>query len=61
MVVGRGRPVYEGVAIGRIYVRTKEKELVDRKCSDIEKELKRFEEAKETARAELSALAPKQP
>ena len=59
MVVGRGRPVYEGVAIGRIYVRTKEKELVDRKCSDIEKELKRFEEAKETARAELSALYDK--
>ena len=59
MIVGRGRPVYEGVAIGRIYVHTKNRMIADRKCSDIEKELKRFQEAKEKAAEELSQLYEK--
>lgn len=59
MIVGRGRPVYEGVAIGRIYVHLKNQVLTDRKCSDIEKEMERFRTAKEKAAEELSALYEK--
>ena len=59
MIVGRGRPVYEGVAIGRIYVHMKNQVLTDRKCSDIEKEMERFRTAKEKAAEELSALYEK--
>ena len=36
MIKGNGRPVYEGVAIGRIYVLSKEHEITNTKCSDIE-------------------------
>lgn len=59
MIAGRGRPVYEGVAIGRIYVHTKNQAVGERKCSDIEKELRRFQEAKEKAAEELSILYEK--
>lgn len=59
MIAGRGRPVYEGVAIGRIYVHTKNQAVAERKCSDIEKELRRFQEAKEKATEELSILYEK--
>ena len=59
MITGRGRPVYQGVAIGRIYVHTKNQAVSDRKCSDIAKELERFQRAKEKATEELSALYEK--
>lgn len=59
MIKGTGRPVYEGVAIGRIYVHSKQQTVTDKKCADIEKELARFNEAKETAREELQVLYDK--
>lgn len=59
MIKGNGRPVYQGVAIGRIYVHTKARDVVNRKCTDIAKELERFEEARESARKELEALYEK--
>ena len=59
MIKGNGRPVYEGVAIGRIYVLSKDHTIVNTKCADIEKELVRFNEAKDEARRELDALYEK--
>ena len=59
MIKGNGRPVYQGVAIGRIYVHTKARDVVNRKCTDIAKELERFEEARESARKELEVLYDK--
>lgn len=59
MIKGNGRPVYEGVAIGRIYVLSKEHEITNTKCSDIEKELERFHQAQEKAKEELGVLYDK--
>lgn len=59
MIKGIGRPVYEGVAIGRIFVHSKAHTVTNRKCADISRELELFNEAKEKARAELEELYDK--
>ena len=59
MIKGTGRPVYEGVAIGRIFVHSKAHTVTNRKCADISRELELFNEAKEKARAELEELYDK--
>ncbi len=59
MLKGTGRPVYSGVAIGKIYVYQKAEAKIYEKCSDKAKELKRFSLARDEARAQLDALYAK--
>lgn len=59
MIKGNGRPVYEGVAIGKIFVLSKDHKIENTRCADKEKELERFKDAREKARAELDDLYEK--
>lgn len=55
-----GKSVYGGIAIGKIHLMTKrEQSIVRRKIEDTDKEIKRFEEAKETAKNQLAQLYEK--
>ena len=55
-----GSSVYGGIAIGKISLLTKDDEQVKRyKIEDVASEIKRFEDAKETAKCELVALYDK--
>jgi divalent metal cation (Fe/Co/Zn/Cd) transporter len=50
MVVYEGKAVFEGIAIGKLYVYTKQEQTVKRvKVDDCEAEKKRYEKARETA------------
>ncbi len=59
MIKGNGRPVFEGIAIGPIFVHSKKQAVAERKCADIEKETARFSEARAAAQKELQALYDK--
>ncbi len=59
MIKGSGRPVYSGVAIGKIFVFSKSRQINRTKCSDIEKEIKRFNDAIAVAKEELNVLYEK--
>lgn len=59
MIKGSGRPVYDGVAIGPIYVYRKVETELKKNASDKKKELERFHKAKETAHEQLQALYEK--
>ena len=53
----KGKSVFGGIAIGRISVYNKDESTVKRvKIEDTAAEVKRFEEAKETAKEQLQAL-----
>lgn len=55
-----GKSVYGGIAIGKIHLMTKsEQSIIRRKIEDTDKEIKRFEEAKETAKNQLAQLYEK--
>lgn len=55
-----GKPVFSGIAIGRIHIYEKEDNPVKRvKITDTAAEIKRFEEAKETAKSLLASLYEK--
>ncbi|MGN0389818.1 MAG: phosphoenolpyruvate--protein phosphotransferase [Wujia sp.] len=55
-----GKPVFSGIAIGRIHIYEKEDNPVKRvKITDTAAEIKRFEEAKETAKSQLASLYEK--
>lgn len=55
-----GKPVFGGIAIGRIHIYEKEENPVKRvKVTDTAAEIRRFEEAKETAKSQLAALYEK--
>ena len=55
-----GKSVYGGIAIGKIHLMTKSQQsIVRRKIEDTDKEIKRFEEAKETAKNQLAQLYEK--
>ena len=56
MIKGNGRPVYEGVAIGKIFVLSKDHKIENTRCADKEKEIERFKDAREKERAELDDL-----
>ena len=48
MVIYEGKAVFEGIAIGKIYVYTKQEQAVKRyKIDDVEEEKKRYGQAKE--------------
>ena len=56
----KGKSVFGGIAIGRISVYNKDESTVKRvKIEDTAAEVKRFEEAKETAKEQLQALYEK--
>ena len=56
----KGKSVFGGIAIGRISVYNKDESTVKRvKIEDTAAEIKRFEEAKETAKEQLQALYEK--
>ncbi len=59
MINGRGRPVYAGVAIGKIYVYRKVQTELKKLAEDKEKELIRFQSARDSAREQLQALYEK--
>lgn len=59
MINGRGRPVYSGVAIGKIYVYRKVETELKHLSSDKEKELERYHAAQDTAREQLKVLYDK--
>ena len=51
---GTGRPVFSGVAIGRAYVYRHQQAELPGSCGDAAAEQKKFDEARETARAQLT-------
>ena len=56
----QGKSVYSGVAIGRLAIYQKSENQVKReKITDIAKEIKRFEDARETAKQQLAGLYEK--
>ena len=60
MVVYEGKAVFEGIAIGKLYVYTKQEQTVKRiKVDDCEAEKKRYEKARETAMEQLQGLYDK--
>ena len=60
MITIKGKSVFGGIAIGRISVYNKDESTVKRvKIEDTAAEIKRFEEAKETAKEQLQALYEK--
>ena len=59
MKEGTGRPVFSGVAIGKAYVYDPRQNELPASCGDSEAELAKFNAARETARAQLSALFEK--
>ena len=56
---GTGRPVFSGVAIGRAYVYRHQQAELPGSCGDAAAEQKKFDEARETARAQLTELFEK--
>ena len=53
----QGKSVYSGVAIGRLAIYRKSENQVKReKITDTAKEVKRFEDAKDTAKQQLAGL-----
>ena len=60
MNVWEGKSVFGGIAIGSVALFEKEEDLVKRySIEDVEKEKKRFEDAKEKAKEELAGLYEK--
>ena len=60
MVVYEGKAVFEGIAIGKLYIYTKQEQTVKRvKVDDCEAEKKRYEKARETAMEQLQGLYDK--
>ena len=60
MVIYEGKAVFEGVAIGKLSVYTKNEETVKReKVTDVEAEVARYAAARETATEQLQALYEK--
>lgn len=59
MIKGSGRPVYNGVAIGKIYVYRKRETEIKHLASDKQKELERFKDAQAKAAEQLDALYEK--
>ena len=60
MVIYEGKAVFEGIAIGKIYVYTKQEQAVKRyKIDDVEEEKKRYGQAKEKTIEQLKALYDK--
>lgn len=60
MIILTGKSVFGGIAIGKIAFYKRKENLVKRiKIKDVEAELKRFEDAKETALMEIQALYEK--
>ena len=60
MVIYEGKAVFEGIAIGIIYVYTKQEQAVKRyKIDDVEEEKKRYGQAKEKTIEQLKALYDK--
>lgn len=60
MQVSSGKSVYGGIAVGRIYIFHKEESQVKRETvSDTERELARFEQARESAKKQLHSLYEK--
>ena len=56
----QGKSVYSGVAIGRLAIYRKSENQVKReKITDTAKEVKRFEDAKDTAKQQLAGLYDK--
>ena len=56
----QGKSVYSGVAIGRLAIYRKSENQVKReKITDTVKEVKRFEDAKDTAKQQLARLYDK--
>ena len=56
----QGKSVYSGVAIGRLAIYQKSENQVKReKITDTAKEIKRFEDARETAKQQLAGLYEK--
>ena len=59
MQQGTGRPVFSGVAIGPAYVYRREQRELPGACGDAAAEQKKFDAARETARAQLTGLFEK--
>ena len=56
----QGKSVFGGIAIGKLSIYNKGENVVKRtKIDDVEAEVKRFEGAKETAKAQLKGLYEK--
>ena len=59
-MVIQGKSVFSGIAIGRLSVYNKSENLVKRtKITDIEGEIKRFEDAREEAKTQLGVIYEK--
>ena len=56
MIVGNGRPVFSGIAIGRAYVYRKGLATLPASCGDAAAEQQKFEAAKQTALEQLQSL-----
>ena len=56
MIVGNGRPVFSGIAIGRAYVYRKGLATLPASCGDPAAEQQKFEAAKQTALEQLQTL-----
>ena len=56
MIVGNGRPVFSGIAIGRAYVYKKGLATLPASCGDAAAEQQKFEDAKQTALEQLQTL-----
>lgn len=56
MIVGNGRPVFSGIAIGRAYVYKKGLATLPASCGDAAAEQQKFEQAKQTALEQLQTL-----
>lgn len=56
MIIGNGRPVFSGVAIGRAYVYKKGQATLPSSCGDPAVEKENFEKAKQTALEQLQVL-----
>ena len=56
MIVGSGRPVFSGIAIGRAYVYRKGLAALPASCGDPAAEQQKFEAAKQTALEQLQSL-----
>lgn len=56
MIIGNGRPVFSGVAIGRAYVYKKGQATLPGSCGDPAVEKENFEKAKQTALEQLQVL-----
>ena len=59
MIKGTGMPVFSGVAIGPAVVYRKQQRILPVSCGDAKVEWTKFENARETARQQLSALYEK--